>query len=118
MIVRFLLLFLLLPSLAAPEPPPLILRLVPQVGYRPLQVQATLIIEPNYLNRGVCLSWDTGGACWSLNGQYEARIQSRDLPGPHYAFETGVYTVTVTLLRVGAPNVVIPAQTITVLHRE
>ena len=118
MVIRFLLLFLLLPSLATPEPPALTLQLIPQVGYRPLRVQAKLIIEPNYLNRGVCLSWDIGAACWSLNGQYEARLQFRDLPAPHYGFDTGVYTVVAELLRSGARNVVIPAQTITVLHRE
>ena len=118
MVVRVLLLLLLLPSLGAPEPPPLTLRLVPLVGYQPLHVRATLIIEPNYLNREVCLTWDSGAACWTLNGQYEARIQYRDLPSPHRGFETGVYTVRAKLFRVGVPNVVSLAQTITVIQSE
>ena len=95
-----ILLGLLVAVLTAASPPVFTLTLNPHVGYRPLNVEVRVQIEPNYLNTGWCLQWFQQGAeypdgrhCEQLQGQYEART--------HYftikALQTGDYEVSATL---------------------
>jgi len=103
---RWLLLpLLLLLTVSAPatsEPPPITLHLTPLVGYRPLNVQARLVIEPDYLNREACLVWIErsgmldGRACWQVEGQYARRVHYyliKQLP-------TGDYRVVAYIVQV------------------
>ena len=118
----FLISLLTLTSPVASEPPPLALHLTPHVGYAPLQVQARLLVEPNYLNRTLCLMWirkessDEGAACWEVNGQYAARAHYRTLPAPHYGFPFGTYAIQASLVRSGVPGIVLQVQHIRVLE--
>lgn len=66
--------------LAAPPHAPVELSLSPYYGFRPLTVTAKIGIEPNSLNVGWCLTWDSnyvaGRHCESFtDGAYEPRTR-------------------------------------------
>lgn len=63
----------------------------PQTGFAPLSVRAKITIEPNYLNRMLCLVWEGetygGSSCWQVEGQYAAKTHwyiIHNLPMGHY----------------------------------
>ena len=122
--VRLRLLFLALafltgPSPSAQSPSPLTLTLHPQIGYRPLTVTATVRIEPHYLNRGVCVVWESpvysGAGCWQLEGQYARRTHTYTIKSLPAIGESTAYTVWAELITVRARHVTL-SQPVQVLN--
>lgn len=75
----------------ASAPAPLKLVIYPTVSFAPSTLKATITVEPNYLNRAVCLVLDSenyvGDSCWELDGQYAAKTRTywyKDLPAGEY----------------------------------
>ena len=97
------------PLLSADEP--ITLSLDPMFGNEPLQVHATVRIDPHYLNYEVCVEWkgepQEGRGCWSLSGQYDHRTHFYDIKN----LPAGEYTVTARLYRVRSSHAT-PAQTV------
>ena len=95
--VRILLILSILavPTAAASEPSPISLHLNPEVGFYPTTVYARIIVEPDYVNRGICVVWISeekvydGAGCWSIEGQYAAKVHF--YPIKH--IPVGVYNV-------------------------
>ena len=122
--IRLLLLLLLLATAApaAQQPPAISLSLNPQVGYRPLTVAARILIESNYLNRGVCIVWESniysGAGCWQVEGQYAPHAYTYTIKSlPAVKDSTTEYSVWVELITV-RHRTTTPAQTIRVIDRE
>ena len=121
-VIRLLLLLLLLATAApaAQQPPAISLSLKPQVGYRPLNVAARIVIEPHYLNRGVCIVWESsiysGAGCWQVEGQYAPRAHTYTIKNLQTPVDvTTVYTVRAELITV-RDRIVTPTQLVQVLH--
>ena len=123
LVIRLLLLLLLLATAApaAQQPPAISLSLNPHTGYRPLNVAARILVEPNYLNQAVCLVWESdiysGAGCWQVEGQYAPRAHAytiKNLPTPIDV--TTVYTIWAELITVQGRHVT-PIQRVQVLFR-
>ena len=122
--IRLLLLLLLLATAApaAQQPPALSLSLNPQVGYQPLTVAARILVEPNYLNRGICVVWESpiysGAGCWEIEGQYAKRAQTYTIKAlPTILGGQLEYMVWAELIQV-QDRIVTPVQPVRVLWRE
>lgn len=101
---RLLLTVLCLLSLTSPartEPTPLQLHLTPHEAFYPTTIQAKLVVEPHYLNRMVCLAWESQEAgskssCWQVEGQYAAKVYDHELKH----LQPGEYQVMASVIRV------------------
>jgi hypothetical protein len=93
---------------------PIVLQLTPMVGYELLTVHATIDIESNYLNQGVCVSWESpvysGAGCWSLEGQYARQKHYYDIKN----LPAGDYVVQAEVIKVAGRSVT-PTQNIHVI---
>lgn len=103
-------------TVALQAEPRIQLKLDANVGYAPLSINARILVEPSYLNTGVCLDWFSqeleGRACWSVEGQYAARTQLYTIK----SLPAGDYHVYATVLRVRDYEVT-PAQAVRILDR-
>ena len=108
-----LLLLLLLASPSAQQP--ITLSLNPQIGYRPLNVTARISVEPHYLNRGICIVWESdvysGAGCWQVEGQYAPRTHVYTIKNlPAVGDGSTTYTVWAELITVRTRHVTPPQQ--------
>lgn len=72
----------------------LTLSVTPNTGFSPLWVRAKVTVEPNDLNRMVCLAWPDGSSCYTIDGAgaavthyFKIKLES---PGSH-TFVASVY---------------------------
>lgn len=78
---------------------PVELAVTPQTGMAPLAVRLTMTVEPNALNRKLCVDWDServsGSHCESMDGADFPRTTHKAL-----ALSAGSYTFHATIYRV------------------
>lgn len=78
---------------------PILLALNVIFGYAPMDVQATITVEPAAINRGVCIAWESennsGSSCWEvdgLNAPKTQRYRLRALPSGNYVVRAELIT--------------------------
>ena len=121
LLLPFGLLLLATATPAAQQSPAISLTLNPLIGYRPLTVEARVLIEPNYQNRGVCIVWESnvysGAGCWQVEGQYAPLAHYYTIKNLQTTVDvTTMYTIYAELITV-RDRIVTPAQTVQVFHR-
>lgn len=91
----------LLLLMLAGSPERVALTVTPQVTSTPATIRTKITIQPDYLAREVCVSWNSedgeaGSHCWPHNGEYEHKTAFYNI----LLHTPGTYVIQATLLRV------------------